>query len=892
MIRVSLISCGPDASGVKVVANGSGLLHSRRIRVLFLSSFQIMSFGFSVGDFMALIQITSRTYQGWKKACGEYTDITRELDSLQTILSRLAVEVQVPTSLLLHHDRDLSQLRAITLNCREVVSQLATVVSSYDGIVKSRRSNWDRIRFSQKNLGGLRGKLILQINTLGIYLDVLGVSAIGRMENNVKELPEMKRVIDGLAAEIRAGRREGSGLTTYENDEKEVWRQFRRELIAEGFSSESLKKTRGHLRQYVRRVAEAGLLDEDIPQEPDSPPSMTGKEEYCTTEPSKVQSFDRTQPTVSTFNPEPEQGDQSKHRDATRLGVKGANDRFCNQCKASSSGNLEEVSECSKQESGVRPDFSNDSSLQATLSRQATSDIHLFTLNQFKSSAELDSAKELEPLRSSCRVDNTKAKQNTSPIHQYPQEGMESIAIGKRVGRNQKNTEDRQRLEHRKKRLDQGREADPGLKWHNSDTLNDGIPYLNAEDRQRLEQGEQRRDRERAEDRGPERSRTAPPLESQSSVSEESHQADRHKEDILNHVTSDPEAKCYPKAAIHQAVRENMHSPNSNYGIMHNPPYPVKVRRSRGRVFSQHDALNILTDHENERKLPKGKVRRSRGRTYEGVDAPSTLPEPEDERRLGEDERSKSRQLGDYSTSRIQRKRTKERSMRGDEAGRNRDGEFENNEEVHTLREDEDERKLRKLTSPPENPASIHSSARPSRNRDKHRPKSSREKTSSSYYEDPPTRKPTTPPYASEPTQRVPRLRRASTTPLTKLLSSHNTSTQTPQDRAPTNIPDEVRAAAAAPRHMLTPPLKEESSFPKWKRSLSKISLPRLSSPNQESSLPRRIFSLSKLSFPKEDFEDLPSRSVRQSRSCVDPRLLPTPPPFGGKEKTRLKQHS
>lgn len=42
----------------------------------------------------------------------------------------------------------------------------------------------------------------------------------------------------------RMGQRAGSMLTSYGNDDKEVWKEFRRELIAEGFSSEVLQRNK------------------------------------------------------------------------------------------------------------------------------------------------------------------------------------------------------------------------------------------------------------------------------------------------------------------------------------------------------------------------------------------------------------------------------------------------------------------------------------------------------------------------------------------------------------------------------------------------------------------------------------------------------------------------
>ena len=87
------------------------------------------------------------------------------------------------------------------------------------------------------------------------------------MEKRVDELPEMRKAIDGLAAEMRAGRREGSVMTTYDNDEKDVWRQFRRELIGEGFSSRSIHKFKNPLKDYLKRLNGQGLLEEEEPQD-------------------------------------------------------------------------------------------------------------------------------------------------------------------------------------------------------------------------------------------------------------------------------------------------------------------------------------------------------------------------------------------------------------------------------------------------------------------------------------------------------------------------------------------------------------------------------------------------------------------------------------------------
>jgi hypothetical protein len=84
----------------------------------------------------------------------------------------------------------------------------------------------------------------------------------------VRDLPEMRNTINKLAAEMRAGKREGSVMTAYEDDDPGIWREFRRELIKEGYSSDSIRKYRTQLKGHLQALHADGLLDEDAPPSP------------------------------------------------------------------------------------------------------------------------------------------------------------------------------------------------------------------------------------------------------------------------------------------------------------------------------------------------------------------------------------------------------------------------------------------------------------------------------------------------------------------------------------------------------------------------------------------------------------------------------------------------
>ena len=51
-----------------------------------------MSFGYSVGDIVSLVQLAWKTVQNSRKACGEHDEFTQEASSLHVVLQRLEKE--------------------------------------------------------------------------------------------------------------------------------------------------------------------------------------------------------------------------------------------------------------------------------------------------------------------------------------------------------------------------------------------------------------------------------------------------------------------------------------------------------------------------------------------------------------------------------------------------------------------------------------------------------------------------------------------------------------------------------------------------------------------------------------------------------------------------------
>jgi len=104
-------------------------------------------------------------------------------------------------------------------------------------------------------------------SALSLFLNMVSIGSVGRVEKRMEEaggdLREIKLAVNGITAHLLAGsKREGSVLTAYADDDKAVWKESRRELVSEGFSSATIHEHKDLIKAYVKELAGRGLLDE------------------------------------------------------------------------------------------------------------------------------------------------------------------------------------------------------------------------------------------------------------------------------------------------------------------------------------------------------------------------------------------------------------------------------------------------------------------------------------------------------------------------------------------------------------------------------------------------------------------------------------------------------
>jgi hypothetical protein len=126
-----------------------------------------------------------------------------------------------------------------------------------------------------QDLDKIRSELATYTQAITLSLNLVGLGSQGKveryMESHGDELREIKTSLNWLTAKFQV--REGSTygeksiLSSYNGDDKEVWKMFRRELIHDGFSSRTLSRHKETIKNYVMELGERGVLDDGVPEE-------------------------------------------------------------------------------------------------------------------------------------------------------------------------------------------------------------------------------------------------------------------------------------------------------------------------------------------------------------------------------------------------------------------------------------------------------------------------------------------------------------------------------------------------------------------------------------------------------------------------------------------------
>ena len=168
------------------------------------------------------------------------------------------------------------ELEFIASGCHRVLKILDQILKKYNAlseVERSRRKLWQKIKFGNGQMADLadyRSKVVYHTSVMSSLLNMISIGTMGSVEKQMNDaggdLKEIKEAVNGITAHLIAkDRSEGSVLTAYPEDDKAIWKELRRELIGDGFSSSVIAKHKHLIKAYIGELGARGILDDVDP---------------------------------------------------------------------------------------------------------------------------------------------------------------------------------------------------------------------------------------------------------------------------------------------------------------------------------------------------------------------------------------------------------------------------------------------------------------------------------------------------------------------------------------------------------------------------------------------------------------------------------------------------
>ena len=292
-----------------------------------------MSFGYSIGDIVSLVQLAWKTVQNSRKACGEHDEFTREASSLHVVIQRLEKESSKPDSPINHpEDTYKEELWRIVGGCSKVLTGVNRGLEKYS-ILREKETSAKKLlqevvfgNGEMPDMRHLREQMTYYTTCLSLFLNMVSMGSIGRVESQTKkaggDIEEILIAVNGIRARLSLISNRDSILTTYEDDDKAVWKEFRKELHQEGFSSATIENHKPLIKAYIRELAGRGLLDHETFRGLEEPSEVAGtltdnrSSKGCRKE-EPSSGAKSSSISTSQLSPRPESADQYSFRSGT-----------------------------------------------------------------------------------------------------------------------------------------------------------------------------------------------------------------------------------------------------------------------------------------------------------------------------------------------------------------------------------------------------------------------------------------------------------------------------------------------------------------------------------------------------------------------------------------------
>jgi hypothetical protein len=122
-----------------------------------------MSFGYGVGDVIAVATLAWNVYKLCKDSPGVYKTISSEALSLHVVLKETDDLIAQETA------HDAASLTQISMGCKEVLQDLQALLEKYNSLGTQAQRTWDRMQFGMEDIATIRSRLIAHTGMLTAF---------------------------------------------------------------------------------------------------------------------------------------------------------------------------------------------------------------------------------------------------------------------------------------------------------------------------------------------------------------------------------------------------------------------------------------------------------------------------------------------------------------------------------------------------------------------------------------------------------------------------------------------------------------------------------------------------------------------------------------------------
>jgi hypothetical protein len=125
-----------------------------------------MSFGYGVGDVIAVTTLAWNIYKMCKESPGVYKTISSETLSLHVVLRETDELIVEETA---RDAEAATRLNQISMGCKEVLDDLQGLLDKYNSLGTQAQRTWDRMEFGMEDIATIRSRLISHAGMLTAY---------------------------------------------------------------------------------------------------------------------------------------------------------------------------------------------------------------------------------------------------------------------------------------------------------------------------------------------------------------------------------------------------------------------------------------------------------------------------------------------------------------------------------------------------------------------------------------------------------------------------------------------------------------------------------------------------------------------------------------------------